>query len=220
MAYILSSASQKGGVGKSTLARLIAREAAINGLSVKIADLDTQQSTCTRWAARRIQAGIEPEISVEPIGDVRRALKEAEQFDVYIFDGAPQASKQSLEVAKASDLIILPSSTSREDREPAVDLANDLYEAGIPAERIVFALCLVGDSKKKLERAQEYFRKTQYALIDGELPERESFETILEQGKTPTETPFKTLRKRADVLAQNIIDAVVAAKKTPEAANG
>ena len=50
MAFIISLVSQKGGVGKSTLARLIAREAAIGGLDVKIADLDTQQRTCTNWA--------------------------------------------------------------------------------------------------------------------------------------------------------------------------
>ena len=37
--------SQKGGVGKSTLARALAREAAAGGLGVKIADLDTQQGT-------------------------------------------------------------------------------------------------------------------------------------------------------------------------------
>jgi len=220
MAYIISSVSQKGGVGKSTLARLIAREAAADGLRVKIADLDTQQSTCTNWAARRIQAGIEPEIEVQPIGNITRALREAEQYDVYIFDGAPQASKQSLEIARASDLVILPSSTSKEEREPAVLLANDLFEAGIPAEKIAFALCLVGNSKKKLAQAKSYFNKTQYQLIDGEIPFRDSFETVLEQGRAPTETPFKTLSKRADLLAQNIIDAVVAAKKQAEAAHG
>ena len=37
--------AQKGGVGKSTLARIIAVEAAKGGLQAKIADLDTQQST-------------------------------------------------------------------------------------------------------------------------------------------------------------------------------
>ena len=47
--------------GKSTLARLFARELANDGFSVKIADLDTQQTTCTDWAADRAEARIEPE---------------------------------------------------------------------------------------------------------------------------------------------------------------
>jgi chromosome partitioning protein len=40
MAVIIAMVSQKGGIGKSTLSRLIAREYANAGWSVKIADLD------------------------------------------------------------------------------------------------------------------------------------------------------------------------------------
>jgi pantothenate kinase-related protein Tda10 len=46
---IIAIVSQKGGVGKSTMARALAREAANNGLKVKIADLDTQQGTSVDW---------------------------------------------------------------------------------------------------------------------------------------------------------------------------
>lgn len=55
MTYIIGMVSQKGGVGKSTLARMMAREFVAGGLTTKIADLDTQQQTCTHWAgpARR-----------------------------------------------------------------------------------------------------------------------------------------------------------------------
>ena len=105
MSFIIGLVSQKGGVGKSSLARLVAREAADGGLTVKIADLDTQQQTCTRWAARRIAQGITPEIEVQPVGDVRRkAREEAPRYDLYIFDGAPQASRQTAEVAQVCDL--------------------------------------------------------------------------------------------------------------------
>lgn len=215
MAYILSSVSQKGGVGKSTLSRLIAREASINGLSVKIADLDVGQGTCTKWAARRIQAGIKPEIEVQPVGDVERAIKEAENYDVYIFDGAPQASKQSLMIAKASDLILLPTNEGIEDREPAVELANDLYEKGVDPDKIAFALCLTLGSPAQVAEARRYLQKTQYQVLEGELPAKPSMRTILKAGKAPTETPFKNLREGSDQLAQNIINAVVQAKGEP-----
>ncbi|WP_193371722.1 hypothetical protein [Polymorphum gilvum] len=40
MTLFIGTISQKGGVGKSTLARLIAREYALAGWNVKIADLE------------------------------------------------------------------------------------------------------------------------------------------------------------------------------------
>ena len=62
MTYIIGMVSQKGGVGKSTLARMMAREFVAGGLTTKIADLDTQQQTCTHWAGRRAEAGVTPEL--------------------------------------------------------------------------------------------------------------------------------------------------------------
>lgn len=48
MTICISFISQKGGVGKSTLARALAREANEQKLTVKVADLDTQQGTKNR----------------------------------------------------------------------------------------------------------------------------------------------------------------------------
>ena len=50
--------SQKGGVGKSTTARLIAVNSAMAELDTKIIDLDIQQGTCTAWNSRRMQNNI------------------------------------------------------------------------------------------------------------------------------------------------------------------
>ena len=63
---IISLISQKGGVGKSAIARLLAVEYIRAGWSVKIADLDTMQGTVTKWRVRRDQAKLTPEIPVEP----------------------------------------------------------------------------------------------------------------------------------------------------------
>lgn len=74
---ILSLISQKGGVGKSTLARLVAVEAARAGWRVLIADLDAAQGTATQWHHRRAAAGIEPDLSVMRYRTVERALQDA-----------------------------------------------------------------------------------------------------------------------------------------------
>src|SRR5881398_3238550 len=60
MAMIVSFVSQKGGVYKSTLARLLAREFAAQDWTVKIADLDISQGTCFQWRAQRLERQIEP----------------------------------------------------------------------------------------------------------------------------------------------------------------
>jgi chromosome partitioning protein len=68
MALIVSFVSQKGGVGKSTLSRLLAREFASLGWSVKIADLDISQGTSFQWRARRLASAVEPDVPVEQFG--------------------------------------------------------------------------------------------------------------------------------------------------------
>lgn len=69
---IVVAVSQKGGVPKSALARLIAREYANAGWAVKIADLDISQGTSFNWQARPLQNQIEPVIPVEALWQRQR----------------------------------------------------------------------------------------------------------------------------------------------------
>ena len=75
MVAVVDMVSQKGGVGESVLSRLVAREDALVGWTVKIADLDVFQGTSFNWQSRRLQAGIEPTIPVERFGTVEKARK-------------------------------------------------------------------------------------------------------------------------------------------------
>jgi chromosome partitioning protein len=122
---IISVVSQKGGVGKSTLARLIAREYAQAEWSVKIADLDISQGTSFNWQSRRLQHGIEPVIAVERFGTVEHALKVAPHVDLLILDGPPHSTAGTLRIAQASDLVILPTGLSLDDMQPSVLLAHE-----------------------------------------------------------------------------------------------
>lgn len=84
MAHIIGLIAQKGGVGKSTLSRLIAREFAGQGWAVKIADMDVSQSTCAEWCRLRQQHGIVPDIRVETFGRVGQAIADSERFDLLV----------------------------------------------------------------------------------------------------------------------------------------
>ena len=211
MTYKLAMVAQKGGVGKSTLARIIAVEATKGGLRAKIADLDTQQSTCVKWTARRAQNGIEPQIRAEPFKSVATALQDAMNFDLYIFDGAPHSSVETRQACQAADMVVIPTSEGLDDLEPSVLLANNLLKEGIPASKIAFALCITSDSEREIAGAREYLAQTPYLILNGEIPFRSAFKTAMDKGKAITETSFPTLKKRADAMAQNIIDAVGAA---------
>ena len=77
-------------------------------------------------------------------------------------------------------------------------------------ERIAFALCITSDSVREISGAREYLAQTPYRVLDGEIPFRASFKAAMDSGKAITEASFPTLRKRADAMAQSIIDAVAA----------
>lgn len=208
MGCIVGFVSQKGGVGKSTLARLLAREAAAGGLSVKIADVDIQQGTAYHWAKRRAENGFEPEIRIETFTSVKTALKETDQFDVYIFDGAPHASRDTLTIAKAADLIVIPTSQGRDDLDPSVLLGYDLLDEGIPKDRIVYALVKVTDSEGEIASARQYLEKAHFTVLEGEIPVRTAYSQAHDVGRAVTEAPFPSLVKKADKLAQSLVDAV------------
>ena len=86
MATVVALVSQKGGVGKSTLSRALAREAAAGGLRVKVADLDTQQGTSVDWHRVRLSVGLEPVVSVEAFATAAQALAAADGFDLLVID--------------------------------------------------------------------------------------------------------------------------------------
>jgi len=208
MTLLIGMVSQKGGVGKSTLARLIAREYAQAGWNVKIADLDVSQGTSFNWQARRLQNQIDPSVSVERFGTVDQALKQRDHYDLLILDGPPHSTSGTLRIAEASDLVVLPTGLALDDMEPSVLLAHELVKKGVLKSKIAFAFCRVGESQHEIAEAQEYIGQAGYRVLDGTVPEKIAYRRASDEGKTLTETRFASLNDRGDQLAQNIIDLV------------
>jgi chromosome partitioning protein len=205
MGAIIGFVSQKGGVGKSTLARGVGREAAAGGLSVKIADLDVQQGTSVNWYRRRLEAGIEPIFSVESFKTAAQALKLATQFDYLIIDGPARASAATLEIARAATLIVQPTGSSVDDLEPAVLTFHELVRDGISRDILVFALSRVGTDAEEIE-ARAYIKQAGYAVLDGSIQERPAYRQASNVGLSITETRYPQLNKRADALIQAMVD--------------
>jgi chromosome partitioning protein len=204
---IIAFISQKGGVGKSTLTRALAREAAAGGMNVKVADLDTDQATVVDWHRMREHNKIEPSISVELFRNVAEAIKASKHYDLLIVDGPARASASTTEISKVSSLVVQPTGPARDDLNPAIRVFHGLVKQGIPEGRMVFALNRVGtDNEADLARA--YIDKAGFATLPGYLPERPAYRIAQNDGYAVTETKFTSLKKQADTLVQSLIDRV------------
>lgn len=207
MTTIIAFVSQKGGVGKSTLSRALAREAAHNGLKVKIADLDTQQGTSVDWHRTRLQAGIKPAVAAEAFATAAQALKIAEHYDLLIIDGPARTSSGTLDIAKVADLVVQPTGASVDDLRPAVREFHALVQHGIAKDKLVFALNRIGTPTEEAE-ARGYIAEAGYAVLDGCLLERPAYRKAQNVGHAVTETSFRNLNTKADALIQTLIDRV------------
>ena len=206
MGYIVSFVAQKGGVGKSTLARTLAREASASGWDVKIADLDTQQGTSTDWHRERLANGKDPIGSVETIGTVKQALKHTDQYDLLIMDAGARASAATKELAQHSDLLVLPTCTSRDDLIPAVKLAHELVKAGTKSSKMAFALTRVSTAAE-IQAARDFIEEAGYRVLDGQLEEKAAYRQALNEGLAITETRYATLNQKAATLFQSLINS-------------
>nr|VFJ62511.1 MAG: chromosome partitioning protein [Candidatus Kentron sp. FM]VFJ62963.1 MAG: chromosome partitioning protein [Candidatus Kentron sp. FM]VFK14313.1 MAG: chromosome partitioning protein [Candidatus Kentron sp. FM] len=201
---VVSFVSQKGGVGKSTLVRAFATGAMQSGFAVKVADLDTQQATVTDWHRQRLNNGYKPVGSIEVFRKTSEAVGHANNYDFLVLDGAARASVATLEISKASDLVVIPSCASRDDLMPAVKLAHELQKNEIPLASIIFALTRV-TTESEIEDARSFIEASGYAVLNGCLYEKPGYRQAQNEGLSVLETRFRSLNEKADELIDSII---------------
>jgi chromosome partitioning protein len=214
MAVVVAFVSQKGGTGKSTLARALAAIVAHAGLSVRIADLDPQQSTVMEWERLRKDRRLTP-IRVEAFEDPEAAMRSGEEGELLILDTPAHASGETLAAAARADLIIQPSSGSVDDLRPAVLVFNELIAAGVPKSRLVIALCrTTGEREEGMARA--YFKAAGYTVLPGALPEKLAYKEAQNRGQAVSETKQRALRERVDTLIDALFQRVSAQLEAKE----
>jgi chromosome partitioning protein len=206
---IISCISQKGGVGKSVIARLLARELAAAEYSVRIADLDVQQATSTRWIGTRLENGHKPDIAGAFYKSVGEAIRDAgEATDVLIIDGKPLADAQATEAAKKSDLVVLPSGASVDDLRPTVQLMHALLGAGVPAQRMLVVLVSSMTPSTEYD-ARAVLENAGIRVAAKSLRKLPSYEVALGQGQAPSEARGRSeIRAEAAAVAEEIFKAL------------
>src|SRR5580704_9422282 len=202
---LISFVSQKGGVGKSTLARLLAVGAAHRGHKTLLADFDLEQLTCVEWNATRMRNSVEPEIDARPFKSLKKLHKSEEEIDIVVADTRGLADTVTQELAEDSNVVFLPTGTSSDDLRPTLALARKLAKQGADG-RIVIVLSKVGRSEKQLANAIAAIEESGFELLAEHWPMRDGFQSELDAGRAGREAHNPYLREIAERMENALID--------------
>jgi chromosome partitioning protein len=182
----ITLAAAKGGVGKSTLAAILAVQAAKDGTKVGIMDWDRGQGSIAYWHAARgnprnpalADAGGSPSEVVDWNHD---------QDWAYLFiDTPPRDIDEISEAVDAADFVIIPVHASTFDVLSSQTVAELCTDAGKP---FAFLLNEVDPRQEKLTASAVSFLKKLGPVLDAQVQNRAAYvKAINVKGKTGPET--------------------------------
>ena len=207
MRIVVAFVSQKGGVGKSTLARALAAVAAHGGLKVTLADLDPRQQTLLQWQKLRKENKVSPRITVNAFSDVDDALSASAKSDLVVLDTAGGVDASTLTIAKRAHLVVLPTGPSVDDLHPTVLLFHELAKAGIPRTHLCAAICRALLSAEEIA-ARSYLQEAGVEVLAGFVPESAGYRIAHNKGQSLTETAERSLNEQADALMEALLNKI------------
>jgi chromosome partitioning protein len=203
--------SQKGGVGKSTLARVLAVGAIHRGCRTLLADFDLDQLTCVEWGAARLRGGIEPEVDTRAFKSLKKLRKGLSVVDFIVADTRGLADDLSTEIAEDADVVFLPTGVSQDDLRPTLSLAGKLARRGAEG-RLVMVLSKVGRSESQFAKAVEAIEDAGYELLSEHWPQRDGFQSDLDAGRAGREARNPHLREIAERMEEALWARALKAK--------
>lgn len=203
MPYILGCVSQKGGVGKSTIARGVAVALTRDGYRVRLADLDTAQGTSVEWYRRRLDNGGDPIESVEYYRTAREALEKSRDVDVLVVDAQGRSSESTLALAHAAHVVIQPASGSLDDLDPGVRLFNELKKNRIPPKKLLFGFVQTHNEHEE-QLAADYIEQAGFPFLRNTIPSRLGYKVAQNNGLSIADTPYPALNERAGAFFEEL----------------
>ena len=146
--------SQKGGVGKTTLAINLAVTAELTGAPALIVDLDPQASA-TAWADSR--EAETPVVVSAQVAQLAEALTTAREHAaaLCLIDTSPHAESPALAAARAADMVLVPCRASILDLRAVTGSHTIALLAGTPAAAVLCGVpargTLAGEAQAALE---------------------------------------------------------------------
>ncbi len=193
---LVSFVGQKGGVGKSALARLLAVATARQGQNVLLADFDLEQLTSVEWNTVRLRAGLLPQLDARPFKSLKKLKKAEESFDLIIADTRGLADDLAKEVAEESDVVFMPTGTSGDDLRPTLAFAHALVKQGGEG-KITFILSKTGRSESQIRLATKAITSAGFDLLPALWGYRDGFQSEFDAGRAGSEARNIHLRQIA-----------------------
>lgn len=183
---ILAVISQKGGVGKTTIATGLAVAAELDGKSVALFDLDPQASACF-WADRRKATGrgetpVVRDVNYNRLPHVIEAMRGA-GCDLVILDCPPVHRDIADEAIRAADMVLIPTRAEALDIRAMTQTVRLVQQLG---KRPAVALTFCPPAGPELEQAREIIG-TLGADVAPSVHQRKAFSRAQQDGMTAQE---------------------------------
>lgn len=208
---ILTFASSKGGVGKSTTCAAVASALALAGDRVLLLDLD-QNRTLQRWSKKAPIDGLDVS-AIEPkdFGSVFRDHANSGEYDHICID-LPGSREVTLFKALArSDLVIIPAQASEPDLREALVVASDVRDVRETTARPIPYRLLLTKVYPLRTRVTDFayaeLARLGLPLFRTALVERSAYREMFLNGQPPTVTEPE---KGAGIEITNLIEEIKA----------
>lgn len=185
---VISLASAKGGVGKSTLAVNLAAAMVEDGKSVLILDMDPQGSAML-WdelRTRRVGWPLPPLVKSMTLSGLRAALRAAslEGTDYVVLDMPGISSKDVEETLRFSDLVLVPSRASIIDIAPATITIEAAMRLG---KTFCYVMNFVPEDKTMYRAVKSQLEDAGLMVAATAIPDSQTFPSAFMWGKTAIE---------------------------------
>ncbi len=209
---IITIASLKGGVGKSTITQNLAVCYAHKGNRVAIVDTDTNQS-CLEWIEDRDENL--PSIFVTGYPDGKALSQNIaninDDYDIVLIDGTPSLNAITSRIISLADLLIIPVKAGLMDLR-ATQKFIDRYDQAVENKGSdIPAYFLFNQYKKRLivsQQTEEILESSEIGSLKNKLGDRTAYALSNGQGLGVIEYSDPKAKEEVILLADEIYDMI------------